>query len=286
MTANHEGRPVQALDEGPARELCGIILHPAGHTLSPVLHQAAYAALGLDAVYLAFDVAPSALEGAVTGMRALGIRQLSVSLPHKEAVLKLANRISPEAQQIGAANTLTRTDDAIVADNTDWVGVLRTLEPHGPWKGRRATVLGAGGAARAVVYALRHLGMDVLVTNRTRERASRLVDELGGRVGSINEPYDLLVNATPLGLHPQVDASPVGAEELQPRALIFDTVYRPLETRLLREAAARGCRTQDGLDMLVHQAVEQIRLWSGQSPDPALLRQAAEHALQGDAALR
>ncbi len=276
---------MQALAKGPARELCGIILHPAGHTLSPLLHPAAYAALGLDAVYLTFDVAPRALEGALAGMRALGIRQLSVSLPHKEAVMKLADRISPEAQQIGAANTLTREGDAIVADNTDWVGVLRSLERHGPWQGRHATVLGAGGAARAVVYALHRLGMDVLVTNRTRERASRLVDELGGRVGAIDEPYDLLVNTTPLGMHPQVDASPVGAEELQPRALVFDTVYRPLETQLLREAAARGCRTQDGLDMLVHQAVEQIRLWSNQSPDPALLRQAAEQALRGDGGL-
>ena len=277
--------PPNSLVEGPARELCGIVLHPAGHTLSPVLHGAAYAALGLNAVYRTFDVAPHGLEGAVAEMRALGMRQLSVSLPHKEAALKLADRISSEAQQIGAANTLTRMDDAIVADNTDWVGVLRTLEPHGPWKGRRATVLGAGGAARAVVYALRSLDMDVLVTNRTLERASRLVDELGGRVGSIDEPYDLLVNATPLGMHPEVDASPIDTHQLQPAALVFDTVYRPLETRLLREANAKACRTQDGLDMLVHQAVEQIRLWSNRTPDPALLRQAADQALHGHAAL-
>ncbi len=269
--------------KGPAPELCGIILHPAGHTLSPVLHRAAYAALNLHAVYLAFDVAPYALESALAGMRGLGIRQLSVSLPHKEAVLKLADRVSPEAQQIGAANTLTRKGDAIVADNTDWLGVLRALEPHGPWQGRRATVLGAGGAARAVVYALRSLGMDILVVNRTRERARRLVDELGGRVGSLDEPYDLLVNATPLGMHPQIDASPARANELQPGALVFDTVYRPLETRLLREATARGCRTQDGLDMLLHQAVEQIRIWSGRTPDPQPLRRAAKEALQHSA---
>jgi len=266
-------------------EVCGIILHPAGHTLSPVLHRTAYVALGLEAVYLALDVAPYALESAVAGMRGLGIRQLSVSLPHKEAVLKLADRVSPEAQEIGAANTLTRTGDAIVADNTDWIGVLRTLEPHGPWQGRRATVLGAGGAARAVVYALRRLGMEIIVTNRTRERAERLVDELGGRVGALNEPYDLLVNTTPLGMHPQIDASPARADELQRHALVFDTVYRPLETRLLREATAAGCQTQDGLDMLVHQAVEQIRLWTGHAPDPQNLRQAADQALRADATL-
>ena len=128
--------------------LCGIILHPAGHTLSPILHTTAYNELGLDARYHAFDVPQDALPDAVAGMRALGIRQLSVSLPHKEAVLELADRVSEHARRIGAANTLTRFGDEIVADNTDWVGVRRTLEPLGDWRGKRVTVVGAGGESR------------------------------------------------------------------------------------------------------------------------------------------
>jgi len=261
------------------RALCGIALHPAGHTLSPVIHEAAYRALALDAAFAAFDVEPARLGDAVRGMRALGLTQLCVSLPHKEAVLALADRVSDEARAIGAANTLTLRGGELVADNTDWIGVLRTLEPLGPWAGKRATVLGAGGAARAVVFALRHLGAEVRIVNRTRARAEKLAAELGGKIGALEEPFDLLVNATSVGMSPEIAATPAPASALAPGATVFDTVYRPLETRLLREARERGCRVQDGLDMLVHQAVEQIRIWSGKRADPALLRRAALGAM-------
>jgi shikimate dehydrogenase len=263
---------------GPA--LCGIVLHPPSHTLSPVLHAAAYAELGLWAHYLVFDVRPAALRDAIAGMRALGIRQLSVSLPHKEAVLDLTDEISPAARAIGAANTLTRgADGRVAADNTDWIGVQRALEPLGEWRGRRALVLGAGGAARAAVYALGQLGMRVGVHNRGRERAQRLARDLGAEVVTPDWACDLLVNATPVGMEPHSDASPFPEPLLSPRSAVFDMVYRPLGTRLLREAGARGCLTQDGLEMLVHQAVEQVRLWSGRAPSPAHLRDAALRAL-------
>jgi shikimate dehydrogenase len=259
--------------------LCGIILHPAGHTLSPVLHRAAYRELGLDAHYEVFDVRPEGLASEIAALRERGLCQLSVSLPHKEAVLALADDATESARAIGAANTITARDGRLEADNTDWIGVLRTLEPLGPWRGRRATVLGAGGAARGVVHALRTLGLEVCVVNRTVSRAERLVADLGGRVGGANEPFDLLVNATAVGMQPESDATPLAAERLRPHATVFDTVYRPLETRLLREARERGCRVQDGLDMLVHQAVEQVRLWSGKTPDAAAMRRVAEAAL-------
>jgi shikimate dehydrogenase len=220
-------------------------------------------------------VPPAALEARIRELRTQGLTQLCVSLPHKEAVLALADRVSPDAQRIGAANTLTARDGELVADNTDWIGVTRTLEPLGDWRGRRATVLGAGGAARAVVYALHALDMTVTLVNRTRSRAERLVDELGGRVGELDEPYDLLVNATSVGMTPDAGSTPADAARLRAGATVFDTVYRPLETRLLREARAAGCRVQDGLDMLVHQAVEQIRLWSGKHADATLLRRVA-----------
>ena len=260
--------------------LCGIILHPAGHTLSPLLHATAYAELGLEARYHAFDVPLERLSDAVVGMRALGLRQLSVSLPLKEAVLPLADRVSDAARAIGAANTLTRVGEQLVADNTDWIGVLRSLEALGPWRGARALVLGAGGAARAVVYALGQLGANVGVHARTRARAEKLAAELGAELASPDSRCDLLVNATPVGMQPQIDRTPLAAEHLDPAATVFDLVYRPLETRLLREARARGCRTQDGLDMLIHQAVEQVRIWSGRSPTPAHLRAAALAALR------
>jgi shikimate dehydrogenase len=260
--------------------LCGIILHPAGHTLSPVLHAEAYAELGLAAHYHAFDVSLASLRDAVAGMRALGLRQLSVSLPLKEAVLGLADRASPAASAIGAANTLTRVGEELVADNTDWIGVLRALEPLGPWRDARALVLGAGGAARAAVYALGRLGARAAVHARTRARAEKLAAELGAELSTPDADWDLLINATPVGMEPSSGATPLEASRLRPQGTVLDTVYRPLETRLLREARAAGCRTQDGLEMLVHQAVEQVRLWSGRSPSPARLRAAALAALE------
>ncbi len=266
--------------ESPHPIVCGIVLHPAGHTLSPILHRTAYEELGIDACYHAFDVPREAAADAVRGMRALGIRQLSVSIPLKEEVLAFADRVSTHARRIGAANTLTREGDEIVADNTDWIGVVRTLESLGSWRDRAALVVGAGGAARAVVYALHELGARVTVANRSAERAERLVRDLGGHVGTLDEPWDLLVNTTPIGMYPAVDATPVPVDRLRSGSTVFDTVYRPLETRLLREARAHGCRTQDGLDMLVHQAVAQIHLWTGRTPDAARMRRAALRVLE------
>lgn len=263
----------------PAR--CGIVLHPAGHTLSPVIHAVAYRELGLEAAFSVHDVLPAEFAGSVRALFESGMTQLCVSLPHKEAVLALADRVSDEARAIGAANTLTLRAGELVADNTDWIGVTRTLEPHGPWSGKSATVLGAGGAARAVVYALGRLGLDVTVVNRSRERAAALVAQLGGRVGTLSTPWNLLVNATSVGMSPDTASTPAPADTLRAGSLVFDTVYRPLETRLLCDARAHGCRSQDGLDMLVHQAVEQIRLWSGKLADAALMRRAALKELEG-----
>ena len=261
------------------RELCGILLHPAGHTLSPVIHATAYRVLGLAARYEVFDVPAEGLEAAWRSLVARGFRQLSVSIPHKQAVMSLADRLSPAVRAIGAANTLTRTAQGIAADNTDWIGIVRTLERRGSWRDARALVVGAGGAARAAVYALAQLGCSVGVVNRSAERAAALAAELGARTATLDEPYDLLIQTTPVGMHPHVAETAVPRAQLRRGALIMDAVYAPLETRLLREAREAGCATQDGLDWLVLQAVEQLRLWSGRTLDPAPLRAAAEAAL-------
>jgi len=258
---------------------CGILLHPAGHTLSPALHARAYADLGLNAEYTVYDVPPERLETELARLRRDGLCQLSVSLPHKEAVMALADAVSPAARAIGAANTLTWHAGVLTADNTDWIGVLHSLAPHGELRGLRATVLGAGGAARACVYALLQQGAHVRVVNRTPARAERLCSELGGTLGRLEDAYDLLINTTSVGMHPEVSGTPIPAALLRPDSLVFDIVYAPRETRLLREARASGCRTQEGLDMLLHQAVEQVRLWSGRTPEVEHLREAALEAL-------
>ena len=251
----------------PRTDLCGIVLHPAGHTRSPALHNAAFRALGLDAVYLAFDVVPETLEAAIAGARALGIRQLAVSLPHKQAVMEHLDDVDETARTIGAVNTVTRSGDGrLLGANTDWLGIVRSLEDQQPLSGAHAVVLGAGGTARAAVYGLLARGARVTVLNRTESRAASLAAELGAAAsGSLDAlaglEHDVLVNTTSVGLGD--DASPVPAHALRPDSLVLDAVYEPERTRLLRDAEARGAVPISGRWMLIHQAAEQLRLWTG-----------------------
>lgn len=232
------------------------------------MHNAAFRALGLDAVYLAFDVPPDLLGSAVSGARALAVAQLAVSIPHKQAVMRHLDEIDEVATAIGAVNTVTRgSDGRLRGSNTDWLGAVRALEQERPLAGTRAVVLGAGGAARGVVYGLRERGATVTVLNRTPDRARKLVEELGAddagpleALGSID--YDVLVNTTSVGLGE--DRSPVAADALRPGSLVMDSVYEPDRTRLLRDAEARGATALSGKWMLVHQAAEQLRLWTGE----------------------
>lgn len=251
---------------GAATALCGVILHPAGHTRSPAMHNAAFEALGLDARYLAFDVPPAALAAAVAGARALGIRQLAVSIPHKQAVMEHLDAVEETARRIGAVNTITRDGERLVGANTDWLGAVRALERERKLAGARAVVLGAGGTARALVFGLRERGARVTVLNRTVDKAEALARELGadgaGALDALADtPCDVLVNTTSVGLGS--DASPVPAAALPRGALVMDAVYDPPDTRLLRDAAAAGCATVGGKWMLVEQAAEQVRLWTG-----------------------
>ena len=245
---------------------CGIVLHPAGHTRSPAMHTAAYAALGLDADYRAFDVPPDALADALTRLRAEGVRQLAVSIPHKESMMGYVDELEPVGRAIGAINTVTLTGDCWVGTNTDWIGALRALERAGPVEGCRAVVLGAGGTARALVYGLRERGCEVFVLNRTIERAQSLVDELDATEAGPLERFpdlapELVINTTSVGMNE--DRSPIDAAWLSKGMTVLDAVFAPEETRLLADAKAAGAHPVGGKWMLVHQAVEQLRRWTG-----------------------
>ena len=257
--------------------LCGIFLHPAGHTRSPSMHNAAYAALGIDAVFLAFDVAPGELGAAIAGARAMRVRQLAISIPHKQAVIAHLDRIDETALAIGAVNTVTRVGDALVGSNTDWLGVARALERETALAGKTAVVLGAGGTARAALYALRERGARAIVLNRTPGKAEALASELGAeRAGALEGlaaiPHDVLINTTSVGL--RTDASPIAADALRAGSVVLDAVYDPLETRLLRDAKARGAKPISGKWMLIEQAREQLHVWSGREIDAATMADA------------
>jgi len=244
--------------------LCGIVLHPAGHTRSPAMHAAAYTALGLDARYFVWDVPPAELATKIEALRAEGIRQLSVSIPHKEAIIDLIDEVEPTAAKIGAVNTVVRHGDRLVGSNTDCPGALRALERAGTMKGRRAVVLGAGGAARALVFGLIEAGASVTVLNRTVSRAEELARELGAEAGPLEAladlDHDVLVNTTSVGL--KSDESPVPASSLRAGSIVMDAVYDPPMTRLLRDAEAAGATTVGGKWMLVYQGALQLEAWA------------------------
>ena len=266
---------------GPDTQLCGIALHPAGHTRSPAMHNAAFAALGIDAAYLAFDVPPQDLAAAISGVRALGIRQLAISIPHKESVIALLDDVDETARRIGAVNTVTRRGAKLVGSNTDWLGAVRAIESVAAVADARAVVIGAGGAARAVVYGLRARGANVTVLNRSLDRAEQLCADLeaeaSGPISALeNISHDILVNTTSVGL--AGDESPVDPSWISPAAVVMDAVYQPPETRLLRDAASRGARTIQGKWMLVHQAAEQLREWTGPDAPVEVMAEAFDRA--------
>lgn len=258
-------------ESSSARFECGVILHPAGHTRSPAMHNAAYRALGIDAHYRVWDVPPENLAAAIADLRARGVRQLSVSIPHKETMLEHVDETLPVVRAIGALNTVIREGDRLIGTNTDWIGALMALERVVPVRGQRAVVLGAGGTARAVVYALRQRECEVFVLNRTLARAQSLARELGA-AGAFDLDAlerlapELVVNTTSVGMDRW--ESPVASESLSSGMVVLDAVYSPARTRLLAEAQARGAATVGGKWMLVYQAVEQLRLWTDRLPHP------------------
>ncbi len=259
----------------------GILGRPVSHSLSPVMHNAALAATGVAGVYVAFPVID--LNQAVQGLRGLGIRGVSVTIPFKESIIPLLDEVEDEARHIGAVNTVINRDGRLWGTNTDWQGAQAALEGQIPLKGQRLLVLGAGGAGRALVYALQRAGSQVWVSDVDDPRAQTLAQEFG--ISAVpwhargNLRADVLVNATPVGMAPEAEATPYPAASLSQFQVVMDIVYTPLQTRLLQEAAARGCQIIDGLEMLIYQGARQFELFTGQPAPVEVMRQAARTAV-------
>jgi 3-dehydroquinate dehydratase/shikimate dehydrogenase len=263
-------------------QVYGVIGDPVGHSLSPQMQNPGFQARRVNAVYLPFLVHD--LKDFVDAIAPLGVRGFSVTIPHKEKVLKYLDGCDPLAEAIGAVNTVVvRGGGKLYGYNTDYVGVLRALESRIPLGNSRVLILGAGGAARAVAFALAQAGASVCVTSRRLERARALARAAGGqaiaRKDLRHEFFDAIVNATPVGMHPHVDQSPLEARELNCR-LVFDTIYRPRVTKLLKIASRRRIETVSGVDMFVAQGTAQWEIWTGQRAPVAAMRKAVEHALE------
>ena len=259
-------------------QLVGLIGWPVEHSLSPRMHNAVFSALGLNWTYMPLAVRPGRIEDAISGLVALGFRGADVTIPYKQAVIPFMDSLSPDAEEIGAVNTIVvEKDESLVGHNTDSSGSVATLRQAGfDPKGRSAVVCGAGGAARAAVHGLLEAGAkEVTVLNRTRARAkgliSAFVDERlqAGRLSSETltraaGDADLLVNATSLGMWPDVDGSIWPDDVPVPgHLMVLDLVYNPMETHLLRHVRECGARAISGLEMLLHQGATAFELWTG-----------------------
>ncbi len=263
-------------------ELYGIIGHPVGHSLSPAIHNAAFRAIKKNAVYLAFDVLD--LPGAIGGIRALGIKGLSVTIPHKETIMGLLDEIDPVASRIGAVNTVANREGHLVGTNTDWMGAVRALKEVTDLKERKILVIGAGGASRAVCIGLMDMGVaGIHIANRTPERAKALAGicnaSWSGLDGISATEASILINTTSVGMTPNVNEIPISPELLPRFQVVMDIVYSPIETRLLREASEAGCKTVRGIKMLLYQGIAQFEFWTGETAPILVMEQALRKSI-------
>ena len=249
---------------------------PIDHSLSPVMHNRAFGHHGLNAVCLAFRVTD--LPVAISGIRSLGIKGASITLPHKTRVMGLLDTIDPTAAEIGAVNTIINKNGKLVGKNSDSTGATDALLTQTAIEDKAVLIIGAGGAARAIGFGIRKYGGQVTITNRSEAAGDRLATDLGGLFlppGKLaTKRFDILINTTPVGMHPHIDASPVAHDILRPELVVMDIVYNPLETGLLKAAARVGCKTVDGLAMFVNQGARQFEWWTGAKAPVELMRRA------------
>ncbi len=275
------------------QDLVGVFGYPVAENPTQAMIEPAFAAMGLDWRYLTVEVKPEGLKAAVLGARAMGWKGFNCTIPHKVAVIEFLDRLSPAAENIGAVNCVILKDGEAIGDNTDGKGFLQSVESVRSVDGAKAVILGAGGAARAIAVELAMAGAArITIVNRSVNRGRDLADSVQEKTGVTSEfvPWigdyrvpgdaDLVINATSIGLFPDVEARvPIETSSLLPSMLVCDVIPNPPRTRLVRDAEARGCTVLDGLGMLVNQGVIGIRLWTGREPEPKVMREALELVL-------
>ncbi len=272
--------------------VCGVIGDPIEHTMSPVMHNTAFEKLGIDYLYVPLRVRKEELDKAVDGMRALNIRGLNITIPHKVAIIPYLDKLDPLAEKIGAVNTIVNDDGVLTGYNTDATGFRQALLERGVEpEGKNMVIMGAGGASRAISFILTERGAHLVILNRlleldwAEELARRLSQvftkeiealELNERnLARVLERADILINATSVGMSPDIDETSVPSKLLKPGLVVFDIVYNPIKTRLLREAEEAGAQTISGLDMLVWQGALSFEKWTGLKAPVEVMREEA-----------
>ena len=280
---------------GAKTRLCAVIGDPVEHSLSPAIHNAAFQALGLDWVYTAFRVLPDRLRDAISGVRGLGIRGLSVTIPHKVAIIPFLDEVDDLASWTGSVNTVVNDEGRLTGHTTDGRGALAAFAAAGEsCAGRRVLVLGSGGAARAVSFAIARDARpeSIKVLGIVQPERERLAEDISGKTGvpvtsggmeRLAEAIgaaQVIIHASPVGMHPEVDETLVPRRLLRRDLVVFDAVYTPLKTRLLREAEEAGARTIPGVGMFVGQAAVQFELWTGKKAPVAAMEEVVLAALR------
>jgi shikimate dehydrogenase len=274
--------------------VCGVIGDPIEHTLSPAIHNAAFDHLKLDFIFLAFRVKAADLENAVRGMRGLGIHGLNVTMPHKSTVIDYLDKVDSTVKFLGSANTILNKNGKLSGFNTDGVGALKALRENGTeLSEKKVLLLGAGGAAKAIAFALAEEVGELAVLNRATEKAKKLAEALGRMfnkkvVGDALSPdtiaknlrgSDVLINATSVGMHPKVNQSIVTPQWLRSDLTVMDIVYNPVETKLAKDAKAAGAKVISGVEMLIYQGAASFEIWTGRSAPIGVMRRAALNKL-------
>ena len=274
----------------PDTEIFGVVADPVAHSLSPLIHNAAFRQCAMNRVYIPFRVPPEHLGSFLTDAPKLGVKGLSVTIPHKEAVMKLLTQIDASAHAVGAANTVVFDGLQAMGYNTDYAAAAESVEAAmdglgktpSPVNGKSVLILGAGGAAKAVAHALHDRGAEVILTNRTPERAQKLAEEVGCGAVDWAERYgvdpDIMVNCTPIGMHPKVDETPYEKHSLKPSLVIFDTVYNPENTLLIKEARDQSCTVATGVEMFLRQAAAQFKLFTKREAPLITMRETLKRA--------
>ncbi|MDR4508005.1 MAG: shikimate dehydrogenase [Candidatus Brocadiaceae bacterium] len=270
----------------------GLIGNPVSHSISPAIHNTLFQAMNFHSVYIPFRV--NNISAFMKEFKGIGIKGCSITIPYKESVIKYVDEIDPLAKKIGAVNTIVNQNGRLVGYNTDCAAAIKTLKNMFPvssednhLKDKNIALLGAGGVARSIAFGLKEVGAKVTIINRNYLRAQSLAQDVGcaaedlSRFQTDDMKWDILINATPVGMHPSVNETPINKNSLQAKVHVFDTIYNPLETKLLQDAKARGCKVANGLPMFLYQAAAQFSLWTGKIPPYELLEKIAYKKLFG-----
>ena len=261
--------------------LFAVLGDPVSHSLGPLMHNTAFSELGYNGAYIAFRVKD--IGKAVVGIKALGIKGASITIPHKVSVMDFIDELDDTAERIGAVNTIVNREGVLTGYNSDGIGAVKALFEMTTIKDKNVVILGAGGAARAIGFAILAEGGKVTILNRTPANGEKLAKDLGADFQPmfklIKTACHILINTTPVGMMPDIDAMPVRKQDLDKTMVVMDIVYNPLKTRLLRASENIGCRTIDGVSMFVYQGAFQLELWTGMKAPVEVMKKAVLNAL-------